>query len=1125
MALLLAVFLIAGCVGESPTVIPDPAAQEFTGTNPGSVNPRLTGMYPENLDTNIPVDSDIVLVFSKKIDITSITPANVSITDGATPVTAFTASLGSNERAVIIDITAPAALNYNSAYTVIVANAVVDDPEGNPLAETVSWTFTTAPSTAAVEAPRVIPGTRYPIGTDISRDTAFAEVTFTREMKWPDAGMWTTTNFSIDPNMASAITRVTNRTYRLNLSTPLSYGTPYKVDLTSDIEDPEGNPLTLDGNHTWTFTTEPDPVPGGNPTITNVWIESVSATGAKVSFITSRPVPQNACYALYSTSSPVTTASSAVQESASAALTTMHTVTIPAATLQPSKIYYFRGGVDTGGGLPVEVLSTAEVSTYTKTDNTKNHAVSTAAGNQDGLALVQNDNGSSYAFWVDGGSNIYGKYFEAKLPPAGKWGVNGTQINTAANMTGVIAINDGFTDAVAVYQRNTKSLYALAVYDNSGSLGKSWAEADLGLTLKAGSKFSACLVHERPTVIATGTANMPDNGAGANLLFDRDIDFSSIAFLDVNDVLAVSNAGTAWTYGAIENQGGSPCDIFKYVIKSTAANPNLTALADYYILDADTVITGTADSGSTATQIRSSTVNLNPVSAGDIIHTSNDEWGFAADDGAWDIAGYWYVNVDRALTPLVDSVDTFTIYTTYAGPYTSEAVSNPFWDNNPTTPFNPGVTVLAGDYVINTSSGPAKASTVSAIDPAKDSDYALRLDAANIMLNTQNYTIARKPPSSIYKSVGYSTSVSAHTLNDTNANFTAANIGDTVWNLTAGASAMITECSGSSTVSLSADIFTAAGQRYMVYTKRGFLVACIDNNDYVLARSFSMADGLPLGAAFAVQTSGVNGNPVAVSDGAGNAIVLYERGGDIFGRKVSAAGDMLWAGEQTAINMANPCSIIQALPDRATGGPGGTYVLAADGNGNIRVVRINGSNGSVTWSQNFTGYNPHMVSDTAVPGPNRVIIAYRNTHTAGGGTYFHIEARAYTGAGALSWTLNNVSNNTAQYHCEQPRVALADTGTGASGFYLSWFDGLYMPYIGYSLYLQRFDSGGTAQWPNAVFVSSPTSYGYTNTLFLGLLTWDDNIAAPPLGAIPIWLDYRGADTDIYYDNVGSDGTF
>jgi hypothetical protein len=129
-----------------------------------------------------------------------------------------------------------------------------------------------------------------------------------------------------------------------------------------------------------------------------------------------------------------------------------------------------------------------------------------------------------------------------------------------------------------------------------------------------------------------------------------------------------------------------PYDIFPYVLITTVAT-NLAAVSNYYVLDADTIITGTADSTSTTTQIRSSATNLSTVNSGDIIRTSDGTWGLASANGAWNIAGYWYVDVDRTLTGFADG-DTFTIYTQHAGPLTSEAVTNPLWDIAPATPFN-----------------------------------------------------------------------------------------------------------------------------------------------------------------------------------------------------------------------------------------------------------------------------------------------------------------------------------------------------------------------------------------------------------------------------------------------------
>jgi hypothetical protein len=227
-------------------------------------------------------------------------------------------------------------------------------------------------------------------------------------------------------------------------------------------------------------------------------------------------------------------------------------------------------------------------------------------------------------------------------------------------------------------------------------------------------------------------------------------------------------------------------------------------------------------------------------------------------------------------------------------------------------------------------SSPTVSATVAAIDLTRDTNYALRL-SSDIMDNAQNYSILRLPTSGTYRAVGYATSLPADfNLTDSNSPFGAVSAGDVVYNINTGLSATVTAALAGS-LTLSADIFNTVGNRAFVYSKRAFLVAFVDNNDYIDARSFNLADGLAVSAAFAVCTNltgGANSNPVAVSDDAGNAIIFYERNGTIYVKKVSATGSFLWAGAASTAAGAGLTAlagytIIQALPDHATGGVGG----------------------------------------------------------------------------------------------------------------------------------------------------------------------------------------------------------
>lgn len=1136
-------FTAISCSQESPTVVPDPASQSYSANAPGDKLPQFVGSYPENLDTDIPVDTDIVLVFSKPIDMAKIDTSTVIITDGVTPVTNFNKSSPNSGRTVILDITTPANLTNGTIYTITLTTGI-KDPDNNELASGTSWTFTTAASTATVEAPRVIAATRYPSAgaTGVSVSTNYVEVTFTRDMLWPDIS-WTTTNYSIFPDVSNTITQTSSSTYRLTLNTPLAYNTPYTVDLTNSIMDSTGTPLDEDGNDTWTFTTEADPAPAGVVTIPSLWIDSVSDTGAVISFTTSKPVAPANCYVLHDTVTPVTTGSTAVQESGATALTTVHTVTIPAVPFTPSTRYYIRAGVDTGGGLPVEILSATELTIYTKTNTsgTVNEIVSVAGGDQTGFVTVQLTDGTGYAFWLDSGTgDIYGEFF-GNTTPAGKWGPQippppfGAKVNTAGNIKKVTAISDGFSDAVVIYQDNLNSLYARDIHDSAGVFTPRWAEASLGVTIKAGSSFSACLVHERPTVITSGVADMPNNGTANPLLYDRDIDFTTLGLVN-NDILVWLRLGV-WNNATIQNSDSY--NIFKYVIRNTTLTAFTTSLGayNYYLANqTPTVAAGTVDAINADPKIfDASDAALALVNSGDIIDC-NGIWAIITAISVT-VAPTYQITTDVNHGLAVS--DTYTVYPKISGPHTSEAVTNPLWDEVPSVPFNPGTTVKEDDYVINENNNTAIATSAQVLTPnlALDTNYALRL-SADIMNNGDNYAIVRLPASATYRAVGYSSGTTDFTLTDSKSDFVTDGVstGDIVFNIDSNVSAMVT-ATAATQLTLTADVFNATNEKAIVYAERGFLVAYIDNNDYVLARSFNIADGSSLGAAFAVCTNGTNNNPVAVSDGAGNAIVFYERGGNIYVKKVSATGAFMWGAPasnaaEAGIDLLLPgYTIVQALPDSATGGVGGAFLLADNGTGGVRLVRVNGATGGITFTQivTNTGSDPHMATDTTGGAGDRVIIAYRNSHVIATGTYYHIEAISYTIGGGVSFGPINITSITADYHCEQPHVAIADSAAGTSQFYVSWFDGRYIAFIGYSLYAQQYSAAGAPQWANEVFISSPGSAGYLNTLLLGLLYWDDDgIANPPFGIIPIWLDYRNkgvTGTDIYYENVDDAGSF
>jgi len=1123
-ALVLSGMLMTGCSRDADVVTPGAVSTTVPVSPSGTIYPQLISVYPENSATGIPVDTDIVLVFSKPIDTSTVT-SGISISPAAT----YAHSLISGGRGVVI--TPDSDLNYGTTYTVTISTDI-EDTNGNALTTGGSFTFTTAADNSVSLQPRVINGTQYPsVGaTGVPIGQPYVEVTFTEEVDNVTNATFTVYAGALDVHFG-APTSADNKTWRLQIDTALAdYSTVYTVTLTTAIYKLGDATSTLydNGYLTWSYTTVADQASAA-AAINDIWVESITDDTAVINFTTSKPYTNTDSYIEYDTDGAPFSWS---QVDTVAGDKTFHTITLSG--LNAGTLYYFRGWLDLDSDATVDPgdAFSSLFSFRTVNDATVNDEVSSIAGDQDELVLLQTNGAGSYAFWVSGGGDIYGQFFSAGAGTE-QWGDGGASLSTPGTQNGIIAISDGFNEAILVYN-DTNNLYSKMV-DTAG-LKAAWGYAagdqgrNLGLAIKAGSSYSACIVHERPDIISSGIADMPANGVSTNLLFDADTDFSALGLAD-NDLLIWDNGGT-WTSNVLYNTDSF--NIYRYVLRSDA-NISLNSY-DYYLAEQTSSMSGSVDSIVNATTFQADDLgftfgNGNP---GDAIHCNGSTWAIIVSKTL--IGGFVYEIVTNSPHGL-SAGQPYIIYPGIGVSYTSEAVTNPLWDADPIPLFNPGTTILTGDYVVNENNNTAAASceTVSLIDLSRDTDYALRL-SADIMNNNDIYSIIRMPLSISYRNVGYTRpGVPADfTLTDTFADYVAASVvsGDIVYNIDNNLSAMVLSRDSGTQLTLSADIFNAVNNKYIIYQKRGFLVAYVDASDYIRARAFNVADGSALGAAFNVCTNGTNSDPVAVSDGAGNAIIFYEKSGNIYVKKVSAKGEFFAAwganadqASDAGITVVAGYTIVQALPDMATGGTGGAYLLADNGSGSFQLIHVAGSTGGVTTIATVTGYNPQMAVDYDGGAYNRVIIVSRSINTI----YYYIQARGYRMGGGLLWGPVNVSLNTATYNCVQPSITMDNNTAAADGFYVAWFDARYFNPSGYTIYAKRYDSSATlvAPWDvNGVLISTPTSLGYDHPLYMRLLYNYDNIVGAPYGLLPIWLDYRTyatTGTDIYYQRVNDSG--
>ncbi|MEW6526162.1 MAG: Ig-like domain-containing protein [Spirochaetota bacterium] len=450
---LISLLLLFQCAPQAPTVQPNPEQSGGGGTGIGTAAPDLLNAYPANGDTSIPVDTSIVLIFSEPVDLATIVPANVTISGGVT----YSASSSSDGRVVILTITS-GNLSPLTPYTIDVGTGVLDQdiPQRN-LITNYSITFTTSADTSTFEHPRVIAASRYPSNgaNNVSINQSFVDVTFTKQVN--PVTVVANASFDITPGLATGVSTTDNQTFRLQLSTSLAYNTLYTIALTAAITDSLSNPLVLDGNHTWTFTTELAPATGAL-TISNVWVMNITDTQAIIYWTTS--TPQAAISVDYGTSSAY--GSSASEP---AGTRTVHQVTITGLTRTTK--YYFRIQY------PGPVTATGSFITADNAGTSDDDPVTDTAGDKSLVTIAQNQilatqDGSAFFAWKDPDGSVYASFIDNDAAPTKRWGADGTAVDS--NNRTVLGLFPDFLGYCFVTLGDGTNIYIKRIYNNAGAL-------------------------------------------------------------------------------------------------------------------------------------------------------------------------------------------------------------------------------------------------------------------------------------------------------------------------------------------------------------------------------------------------------------------------------------------------------------------------------------------------------------------------------------------------------------------------------------------------------------------------------------------------------------------------------
>ncbi|OQC00018.1 MAG: hypothetical protein BWX78_01473 [Firmicutes bacterium ADurb.Bin099] len=529
--------LFSACGRESASVTPADIVSSYTTNNPGTLLITGTIAYPAPAETNVPVNSQIVLIFSHDILPASANSTNITISPPVAGPHTY------NVSGHVITVTLGSSMSNSTVYTVSTNTDLLGLSDSRHVSQNYSWNFTTAPNNSDSYQPRVI--IRSPMGIGVPVNRNYIEVTFNE----PVSNV-TTTTFTISGGVTvSGVSNVAGtNTWRLNLSSVLAYNTLYTVDLTNAIVDSAGNNLYEDGMDTWNFQTEL--APGANPalTLSNNFVGNVTDSSADLSWQTSYAVDNSLVKYGISTTHPVvaSTAYGALGDSS-------QLFSVPLAALTAGTVYYYR--IELPGATP----NFLEGNFYSK--NTVIPGTQIASGTNSALTALQlkllsgaEDGSSSVLYSNAANANV--SFFDSGGTPL--W----DSIIDDNSMTS-IGISPDYSGGFFLSGINGGNVFVKRI-STTGTFYYSY-NVSTGLTVAAGNSSSVGVVYGGqgdPNVypgfvtnnnVASGTATM---NIPVNSFFDFGSDFTAGAFSSVNDGDIVIELGGGYD-GTTVNKTGS----------------------------------------------------------------------------------------------------------------------------------------------------------------------------------------------------------------------------------------------------------------------------------------------------------------------------------------------------------------------------------------------------------------------------------------------------------------------------------------------------------------------------------------------------------------------------------------
>lgn len=1237
---------------ESPRSLPTEIYIASTSNPPGYYYPAVESFLPSV--NPAPVNTQAFIIFNIPIDPTTISGnitvssnLNGSLIEGS--ANDFELSLDNNVVRIIFHYGGSNPLLPGDTITVTTGTGVRDLDRGLALTAADVQTFTTdtAPD---VTSPAIsgAAGSTGPSGTgieltDAGRIAASHDIhaVFTEEI---DPSSINGSTFYLEDNLSTVVPArlaYAGGTYRATL-TPLEDllpGVTYTVFVTTGVRDLSQNTLAAPASWTFTTTSVPlDPTPGVDPTLSNLYVDSVSNVGASITWNTNEP----ANYMLnYGRGSGV---SSSIDGSASYS----SSFDVDLSFLDTNARHFFSiDYTDLEDYLLTGWLSTATYQFNTESVENPLDVIDSGASEQHNPKAIPYNpiDGSATGFflfwnWEDTANRyIYGQLYDNSF--SGQWngGTRQPLYTAAGTWTYESASGDEAGGAIIIARTTANIAYAKRKIAAGAALewGASGAANQTGIQVRnvAITNVSAVpvyagMVQRIAPAAGTATAEMSSWFSLNNPFFDDD---GTLGGLTDGDTIMdpVNHDGTT-----IDINSGTGQD-FTYMVGQDA--PIIASGDEYRIGSKNNSMTETAQdheiymnhsaadffdyqSGSTPSMMDFYTRHGYPLPGGWTLNAGDIVWngtsygrltavaqltpiaapfdsgladsGGGGDDHLYDSTKTWtssplvyvndrVVNVDKNLVTYATAIadydltlnipplmnfqnnDSYDIYDYYCMDHPGDLNQfDPFYqftsnwamgitaltsfsiyDDIGISGFAEGIPafplcdneanfsaggVAAGDIVVNFTQH--KAERVSA---AATFVHMLSMDS-QIIADGDDYGILRFRYGNTTKDdilcAGIATSGTATTLGDTGVNFTTlptpVQPGDIAYNFTDGTQIAMVTAVTANTLTLSRNAGFAALSRYVIIRRRGVMFVFL-NSGNIRGRVLSMEDYpapgnapvqvYPLaGTEFAIATGSA---PRALSDGNGNAIVVYVNTNKVRATKINCIGTVVWGPVAIDTQAVATESILDVQPDTA----GGVVVLYKY-DGDIHAQHIN-SAGTIQWGNNGLGFDadgiaPAMVTTGEVMHyiyPDDIVVAANVNRTSLPAIVDDVYVWRRNSTGAGNWTtamtgLGTVQSSPQLYVNGDTSVVLWDDNRFFNQSYID---------TGYGLFGQNFHySDGSRQWDADADAGTDL-----NGVSIVLNHFNEYAGVPLVApysngtkAVLIWEDYRaGLGGDLLFRNL------